>query len=80
MGEMADLYSGEYPDDRDPVEIPPVTCNRCGAKNLEWVDAGGNPTRYRLFERDTCTKSGMPIVGKMHVCQLNISDDFEVVE
>ena len=27
-----------------------VTCNRCGTTGLEWVDCGGNPTRWVLFD------------------------------
>ena len=40
----------EEPDDHEdePAEAP--TCNRCGKTDLEWVDTGGAPTRWRLFD------------------------------
>lgn len=38
MGDMADLYN-EYPDEFDD-EDQPVTCQRCGTRNLWWHHTG----------------------------------------
>ena len=45
-----------------------VTCRRCGATGLEWINTG---VRYRLMD-DT---------GKFHQCQSKArADDFAVIE
>lgn len=65
---MAD-YFDEYEYDYDERDDDPesVTCNRCGAENLEWYHTG---TRWRLLNSD----------GKFHVCNTAPSaDEFEVV-
>lgn len=55
-----DDYDGGY-------EGNDVTCNRCGAEHLDWVDTG---VRWRLLNSD----------GTFHVCNTAASaDEFEVV-
>ena len=57
-----------YEDD-EPHEPP--TCNRCGTPDLEWVDTGGRPARWRLYEGQ-----------RLHVCkQISqaTADDFEAL-
>lgn len=55
----------EYEDDERASE---ATCKRCGKEGLEWVDTGGNPARWHLYD-------GM----KLHVCKNAVAsaDDFE---
>lgn len=52
-------------DDEDPEPRDPPTCDRCGTRDLEWVDIGGG--RWRLYK-------GL----KPHVCpRLNALDAFK---
>lgn len=54
-----------YPDDDDDDQG--VTCKRCGAMGLEWIDTGG---RNRLIDAE----------GRFHICNNdNAVDDFEVL-
>jgi len=60
MEDYFDEYDYDGPDDDQNV-----TCNRCGAEHLEWVDTG---VRWRLLDSD----------GKFHVCNTTASaDEFE---
>ena len=61
----AEDYFDDYGYEEDEFEV--VSCNRCGATNLEWRDTG---VRWRLLNSD----------GKFHICNTAASaDDFEVV-
>lgn len=53
-------YASDY--DQEPDD---VTCNRCGAQGLSWVDTG---VRWRLADSKG-----------FHVCKLAGVDDFEDV-
>lgn len=58
------------PDDlgaNDDYGDDEVTCNRCGADNLEWVHTG---VRWRLMESN----------GKWHNCGVAGADEFEVIK
>ena len=53
------------PYDYDEEHAEDVTCNRCGAEDLDWVDTG---TRWRLLNPN----------GTFHVCNTAASaDEFE---
>ncbi len=68
MGDIADEHADrlfdryDEPDDDDKS----VTCRRCGASGLEWINTG---VRYRLMDD----------AGKFHQCQTKApASDFEV--
>ena len=42
-------FIDDYESDEND-EPAQVSCNRCGKRDLEWVDCGGNPTRWVLFD------------------------------
>lgn len=54
------------PDDDLTYGAAEVTCKRCGATDLEWVDTGGKPARWRLYDGN-----------KLHTCPSATADDFE---
>lgn len=68
MSRIPDAF--DYADSfREGGTGAPPTCNRCGAEDLEWVDIGGRPARWKLYEG-----------RKPHVCrQTNPAeaDEFE---
>lgn len=51
-------------DGRDDYEPAEVACNRCGKTGLEWVNCGGSPVRWRLFDG-----------GKLHACKTAATAD-----
>jgi hypothetical protein len=59
------------PEIDDPgFQTRTATCRRCGKAGLEWVDCGGRPTHWKLYD-------GM----KLHRCDnAGAIDDFEVVK
>lgn len=66
-----DGYDPPFDEEVDAKAQPDeITCNRCGQRGLEWVDCGGNPTRWKLYQG-----------SRLHVCKVVapelVMDDFE---